>query len=98
MIRALVIVLLCVSILAMGSLVYAAFRLIGSNFSAGESENYEISSFDVVWPEGSEPVAVTVLPSGERIVVYKLEGAYSGYVIDRDALEVNDSGEEIDFQ
>lgn len=75
--RFLVFALLCVSIIAMVAVGYAAVRLIGQ---ATAPETEWTNSLPI--PDGADPVSLTRLPSGESIVIYDQAGQYVAEIFD----------------
>ncbi len=79
--RGLVMTLLVVSILAMLSVAWAAFRIVG-NALADNPEWPEV----IELPENASPVSVTKLPSGQFIVVYENGETYKAGLVDSDGI------------
>ncbi len=79
LLRNLVFVLLCVSIIAMGAVIFAAVRLMGQIGDADASSLEEIAL-----PEDAAPVSLTTLADGRRIVIFQdPAGDYHGQVLDQ---------------
>lgn len=79
--RGLVMLLLVVSILAMASLIYAAFRIVGAGLETG-SNNADFEAVAVDLPEGAEPLGLTLLPDGKKVIIYKMDSDYRGRMIE----------------
>ncbi len=82
--RGLVIALLCASVLAMFSVSWAAFRVVGKAF-----DTPNITPEEIALPEGATPLSFTELREGESVVIYQLDGQYFGRISDKMGDEIS---------
>ncbi len=93
LLRFLVITLLCVSILAMASLIWAAFRIVSAGLEGGDLP-VALENMEVDLPDGAEPLSLGVLPDGKKIIIYQMNSEYSAQIIESNG----EIAGKIDFQ
>lgn len=83
--RGLVIALLCVSILAMAAVGWAAFRIVGSALSPEIAMPEQVNL-----PPQAEPQSLTQMKDGDFLVIYKVQDQYYARIVDANGREISE--------